>query len=70
MFLLADTMRRQQPGHVRFTPNGLEKVEIDDETALESMDWDMSLRRFILRLNGGATGASRWFHLFGEYLMD
>ena len=44
--------------YVKFTPNGLEKVEIDDETALESMDWDLSLRRFILRLNGGATGAS------------
>ena len=46
------------PVYVKFTQNGLEKVEIDDETALESMDWDLSLRRFILRLNGGATGAS------------
>ena len=44
--------------YVKFTETGLEKVAIDDETALESMDWDMSLRRFILRLNGGSTGAS------------
>lgn len=44
--------------YVKFTDTGLEKVEIDDETALESMDWDMSLRRFILRLNGGSTGGS------------
>lgn len=44
--------------YVKFTTDGLEKVEIDDETALESMDWDLSLRRFILRLNGGSTGAS------------
>ena len=44
--------------YVKFTETGLEKIETDDETALESMDWDLSLRRFILRLNGGSTGAS------------
>ena len=44
--------------YVKFTNSGLEKIEIDDETALESMDWDLSLRRFILRLNGGSTGGS------------
>lgn len=44
--------------YVKFTQEGLEKVELDDESALESMDWDLSLRRFILRLNGGSTGAS------------
>lgn len=44
--------------YVKFTPDGLEKVEIDDETALESMDWDLSLRRYILRLNGGSSGPS------------
>ena len=44
--------------YVRFTPTGAEKVEIDDETALESMDWDLSLKRFILRLNGGDSGPS------------
>lgn len=44
--------------YLRFTTNGAEKVEIDDETALESMDWDLSLKRYILRLNGGDSGPS------------
>ena len=44
--------------YVRFTDEGLERVDIDDETALESMDWDMALRRFIIRLNGGNSGPS------------
>ena len=44
--------------YIRFTPTGAEKLEIDDETALESMDWDLSLKRFILRLNGGDSGPS------------
>ena len=44
--------------YIKFTPNGAEKVEIDDESALESMDWDLSMRRFILRLNGGSSGPS------------
>ena len=44
--------------YVRFEDTGAVKVEIDDETALESMDWDMSLRRFMVRLNGGDSGPS------------
>jgi hypothetical protein len=44
--------------YVRFDDTGAIKVEVDDETALESMDWDMSLRRFIVRLNGGDSGPS------------
>lgn len=44
--------------YVKFTTDGLEKVDIDDETALESMDWDMALKRFMLRLNGGSSGGS------------
>jgi hypothetical protein len=44
--------------YVRFTEDGAERVDIDDETALESMDWDLSMRRFILRLNGGSSGPS------------
>lgn len=44
--------------YVKFTPDGLQKVEIDDETALESMDWDLSMRRYIIRLNGGTSGPS------------
>lgn len=44
--------------YVKFGPDGATRVDIDDETALESMDWDMSLRRFIVRLNGGDSGPS------------
>jgi len=44
--------------YIKFTPEGAEKVEIDDESALESMDWDLSMRRFLLRLNGGSSGPS------------
>lgn len=44
--------------YIKFTDQGAQKVEIDDETAFESMDWDMSLRRFIIRLNGGSSGPS------------
>ena len=44
--------------YVKFTESGLQKVEIDDESALESMDWDLSLRRFMIRMNGGSSGPS------------
>jgi len=44
--------------YVKFTEDGAERVDIDDESALESMDWDMALRRFIIRLNGGSSGPS------------
>lgn len=44
--------------YFRFTPDGVEKVEIPDTEALERMDWDVSLRRFIIRLNGGTSGPS------------
>ncbi len=44
--------------YVHFGLDGATKVAIDDETALESSDWDMSLRRFIVRLNGGDSGPS------------
>ena len=44
--------------YIKFTDDGAEKVEITDEEALESMDWDMSLRRFLIRLNGGSSGPS------------
>lgn len=44
--------------YIKFTPTGAEKVEITDDDALESMDWDLSARRFILRLNGGDSGPS------------
>ena len=44
--------------YLKFEDTGATKVSIDDETALESMNWDMSLRRFMIRLNGGDSGPS------------
>jgi len=42
--------------YVRLTPQGAERVDIDDETALESMDWDLAFRRFLVRINSGNSG--------------
>ena len=44
--------------YIKFTDNGAEKVDINDEEALTSMDWDLSFRRFIIRVNGGVSGPS------------
>lgn len=44
--------------YVRFTADGLEKVVIDDEEALESMEWHMALHRFKIRINSGSSGPS------------
>jgi len=42
----------------RFTDAGLEKVEIGDEAALESMGWDIAFRRYLVRINSGNSGPS------------
>lgn len=42
----------------RFTPSGLEKVAISDEAALESLDWDIAVRRYVIRINSGVSGPS------------
>lgn len=42
----------------RFTATGLEKVELDDEAALASMDWDIAFRRYVIRVNSGDSGPS------------
>jgi hypothetical protein len=44
--------------YFRFDDDGASRVDIDDETALESMDWHISARRFEVRLNGGDGGPS------------
>jgi hypothetical protein len=44
--------------YARFTGAGLEKVAIGDEEALGSTDWDIAFRRFLIRLNSGASGPS------------
>lgn len=49
---------RQSFVYARFTPTGLEKVNISDEQAFTSLDWDISFRRFVVRLNSGVSGPS------------
>lgn len=44
--------------YARFTDDGLTKVEIGDEDAFASTDWDISFRRFLIRLNSGVSGPS------------
>lgn len=44
--------------YLRFGAEGAERVDIDDESALDSMDWHLAMRRFQLRLNGGSSGPS------------
>ncbi len=42
----------------KFTADGLTKVEIGDEDALTSMDWDIAFRRYVVRINSGDSGPS------------
>jgi hypothetical protein len=42
----------------RFTDAGLEKVDIADQDALGSMDWDIAFRRYVVRINSGHSGPS------------
>lgn len=42
----------------KFTDEGLEVVAINDEDALASMDWDISFRRYVGRINSGNSGPS------------
>jgi hypothetical protein len=42
----------------KFTDAGLQKVELTDDASFESMDWDISFRRFVVRLNSGSGGPS------------
>jgi hypothetical protein len=44
--------------YARFTATGLEKLPISDMTGLDSMDWDIAFRRYVIRLNGGDSGPS------------
>ncbi|MDF1564441.1 MAG: HmuY family protein [Deltaproteobacteria bacterium] len=44
--------------YAKFTPNGLQKVELSDEDATLSHDWDIAFHRFVIRINSGASGAS------------
>lgn len=42
----------------KFSATGLDKVLITDEVSLDSMDWDIAFRRFVIRLNSGSSGPS------------
>jgi hypothetical protein len=44
--------------YARFTDDGLVAVDLSDEEALESLDWDIAFRRYIARLNSGVSGPS------------
>lgn len=44
--------------YARFTDGGLVKVELGDEDSLDSMDWDIAFRRFVIRVNSGNSGPS------------
>jgi hypothetical protein len=44
--------------YLRFTDDGLAKVEIDDIAALTSSDWDIAAKRYGIRVNSGSSGPS------------
>ncbi|MFT3770809.1 MAG: HmuY family protein [Minicystis sp.] len=42
----------------KFTDQGLQKVSISDEDSLDSMDWDVAFRRYVVRSNSADSGPS------------
>jgi hypothetical protein len=44
--------------YAKFDQTGLLRVEVGDEDAFNSTDWDVAFRRFIIRLNSGISGPS------------
>jgi hypothetical protein len=42
--------------YARFTDSGLKRVDLSDEQAFRSLDWDLAFRRYIIRLNSGVSG--------------
>ena len=44
--------------YARFTATGLERVDISDQASLDSTEWDIAFRRYIVRLNSGVSGPS------------
>ena len=45
--------------YAKFTANGLVKLDtLSDMTALDSMDWDIAFRRYVVRINSGFSGPS------------
>lgn len=44
--------------YARFTDEGMTRVDLSDEDALASMDWDIAFRRYVVRINSGSSGPS------------
>ncbi len=44
--------------YANFADTGLVKVDLDDDSALDSSGWQVAFRRFIIRINSGASGSS------------
>ena len=42
--------------YLKFSPTSVSKVEITDVESYENTDWDLALKRFVLRVNGGTSG--------------
>jgi HmuY protein len=42
----------------RFTDDGFERVNLSDYEAFDSKDWDIAVRRYVIRLNSGVSGPS------------
>lgn len=42
--------------YARFTDNGLKRVDVGDEKAFSSLDWDIAFRRYVIRVNSGVSG--------------
>jgi hypothetical protein len=42
--------------YARFKDDGLWQVDLGDEGAFESSDWDIAFRRYVIRLNSGVSG--------------
>jgi hypothetical protein len=42
--------------YARFTQQGLKAVAISDDEAFDSLDWDIALRRYVIRINSGVSG--------------
>lgn len=51
-------MMTQSFVYAQFTSRGLLKVDISDEQAITSMDWDIAFRRYVMRINSGVGGPS------------
>jgi hypothetical protein len=52
------SMATQSFVYARFTDAGLEKLDLSDEAAFRSTDWDIAVRRYVVRLNSGVSGPS------------